>query len=670
MRGGTVKEGVWRSRRSHAFDLALLATLVVALLRFCLGGLLGSEAPLITFALAVAVAASYGGFGSGICATLLSGLVGNFLFMEPRYRISISEFTDQVQLAVFGSIGLAISLIGDRMRRALRASQKDREALKRATQKTEESLAELEAILGNMTECLVLSDPAGNVLSMNPAGRAMHDLTDPREIRQNLSNFSNLFEISSLDGRILPTEEWMLGRALAGETFSAIEVRIRNKRTNREWIASVGGTPVYNKQGELILAFITIRDITNQKRIEIEREMLLASERAARSEAERANRMKDEFVATVSHELRTPLNAILGWVQMLMRPARTEKDLGKGLAVIERNTRLQTQLINDLLDVSRIASGKLHMEMQTVELEASLQAALDVLRPAAEAKSISLCQAIDSKDLRVLGDPGRLQQVVWNLVSNAIKFTPKGGEVRVSLCQRGEKAALEVRDTGQGIEPEFVPHIFERFRQADSSMARKHGGLGLGLSIVKHIVEMHGGEVRAESEGLGKGATFVVELPLKPLTTERPGREWVKTDVRIDVSGLRVLVVDDEPDARELLERVLEEHEAKVVTAGSADEALSALEQQQFDMMVSDIGMPGMDGYALMREVRARALRRGDKCPPAIAVTAFARPEDRERALSAGYRLHLAKPIEPAELVASVAELAKPEAHEPPTILQ
>ncbi|MDI1448746.1 ATP-binding protein [Polyangium sp. 6x1] len=436
------------------------------------------------------------------------------------------------------------------------------------------------------------------------------------------------------------------------------EFRVLHPEKGERWIHSLGRI-TYDAEGKPVRIVGISRDVTDEKKAAIERLFLLESERAARAEAERASRMKDEFLATLSHELRTPLNAILGWTQLVQRPGIRPDQLAKGLAVIDRNTHLQAQLINDLLDVSRIVSGKIHVDLQPTQLAPVVEAAIEACRAAAEAKGVTVRGPRDPARVAVRGDPARLQQVVWNLVSNAIKFTPKGGRVEVSLTQAGESAVLTVHDTGQGITPEFLPFLFERFRQADSSMARRHGGLGLGLSIVKRLVELHGGVVRAESKGQGKGATFTVELPCEARERSRAPSQLPQSAPPKDprnLQGVAVLVVDDEADSRELVKRVLEEHKAVVCTAASAAEALDVSASRPIDLIVSDIGMPGMDGYALLREIRAR--RDGhEKEIVAVAVTAFARPEDRERALAAGYRAHLAKPFEPAELVSLLAGL-------------
>ncbi|MDQ6619771.1 MAG: ATP-binding protein [Pseudomonadota bacterium] len=397
-----------------------------------------------------------------------------------------------------------------------------------------------------------------------------------------------------------------------------------------------------------------------------EREKLLQSERMARAEAERMSEMKDEFLATLSHELRTPLSSILGWSYVLRRGVQDPEELQRGVEAIERNARVQTQLIEDLLDMSRINSGKLRLDVQPVQPISFVEAALETVRPAADAKGIRIDSALDPKAGPIAGDPGRLQQVVWNLLSNAIKFTPKEGKVQVVLERVDSHIEIAIADTGIGIDPDFLPHVFERFRQADGSSTRQHGGLGLGLAIVKHLVELHGGTVDVYSAGDGRGATFRVLLPLLvvhrstfPAPREHPAaaRPGMAEFARVDLSGVKVLVVDDEPDARELIRRVLSDCGAEVNVAASGDDALALIPQQRPHVLVSDIGMPGMDGYDLLRKVRMLGIANGGKVP-AIALTAFARSEDRTRALHAGFLVHVSKPVEPAELVATVASVA------------
>ncbi|WP_437719825.1 hybrid sensor histidine kinase/response regulator [Sorangium sp. So ce861] len=408
-------------------------------------------------------------------------------------------------------------------------------------------------------------------------------------------------------------------------------------------------------------------DVTAERQAEEERQKLLESERAARDEAERVSRVKDDFVATLSHELRSPINAILGWARILRSRTPEPQALARGLEVIERNARLQADMVSELLDMSRIVSGKLRLDVQPVDLPAVLQGALDAIKLAAEAKGLTVVSSVAPEALSLKGDPARLQQVAWNLLSNAAKFTPAGGRIDVALRRVDAHAELSVTDTGPGIAPQFLPHLFERFRQADASSTRKHGGLGIGLSIVKHLVELHGGTVQVTSPGEGRGATFTVKLPLAGLSPRAPGATQRPPAARAEpaaaypvdeLTGVHVLVVDDQPDAREVAQRVLEDCAARVTTAGSAAEAVAVLERERPDVLVSDLGMPGEDGFQLIRRVRGLDPARGG-ATPAVALSALARAEDRARALGAGYQAHVAKPLDPAELVGVVAALAR-----------
>jgi signal transduction histidine kinase/CheY-like chemotaxis protein len=441
---------------------------------------------------------------------------------------------------------------------------------------------------------------------------------------------------------------------ITGETPAAPGVE-------RSWLC--GFYPVRDAQNEVFLVGAVVLEITERKRLESEKAALLETERAARAEAERAARLKDEFLATVSHELRTPLNAILGWATLIKNDQIAPEEAKDALATIERNARVQAQLIDDLLDVSRIISGKLRLDVQTVDLPAVVEAAIESVQPAAQAKNIRLNRMIDPQARPVAGDPARLQQIVWNLLSNAVKFTPKGGKVEVRVQRINSHVEIAVSDTGIGIKPEFVAHVFERFRQADSSTTRRHGGLGLGLSIVRQLAEMHGGSVQVTSRGENEGATFIVSLPLTVMH-DKPGDERVHPSTQLagfvdcentPLQDVRVLVVDDQFDARELIRRVLRECKATVESVGSVDEALAALDTFKPHVLVSDIGMPGRDGYELIREVRQRF---ASKALPAIALTAFARSEDRRKALISGFQVHIAKPVDPHELTLAVASLA------------
>jgi PAS domain S-box-containing protein len=428
--------------------------------------------------------------------------------------------------------------------------------------------------------------------------------------------------------------------------------------------------PIRSPDGRITGAVLVFRDVSERRHTEEERrvaaadrEWLLDSERAARAEAERANRVKDEFVAMVSHELRTPLNAIVGWTELLANEATDADTRRRGIDVLRRNTRIQVQLVSDLLDVSRMLSGKLRIEMRRVDLSVLVDDAVQIAQPPARTKTVRLEWAENAREVVLLGDPARLQQVISNLLSNALKFTPAGGAVAVSLRRFDTHAEVSVADTGVGIKPEFLSSVFDRFRQADASTTRRFGGLGLGLAIVKQLVEMHGGSVRAESPGEGKGSTFTVSLPVsveRRLSGERPRADgWddaVSPRVALSLENIRVLVVEDDDDTRDLLQRLLEGHGAQVVTAESGCKALNVLRTAKPDLLLSDLGMPEMDGYELIARIRADEA--SGATLPAIAVTAFARPEDRQRILLAGYQAHVGKPVQPNELVATVASFA------------
>jgi PAS domain S-box-containing protein len=498
--------------------------------------------------------------------------------------------------------------------------------------------------------------------------------------------------MSIIDPADRPAVTRAVQSAIDNHTDIVVEFRIYHPNGEMRWI-STHGQAVYDEQGQATHTHGVAVDVTERKRSELavhdelaartaaeaalretesklrsalaEREQLLESERSARSEAERLGHMKDEFLATLSHELRTPLNAILGWATVLKQSNLSEIDRRPGLEAIERNARAQAQIINDLLDMNRIVAGKFHLDVQTVHLDEVIHAAVEAIRPSADAKRLRIRTVLDSGVDSLRADPNRLQQVMWNLLSNAVKFTPPGGFIQVVLERVNAHVEITVQDNGVRISPEFVPYVFDRFRQADASTSRRHGGLGLGLSIVKNLVELHGGSVRVKSLGDNQGATFVVSLPLvaadpahnekrafqAATSVEAPATELPRLD------DIRILVVDDEPDGRALLARILHERGATPVCTGNPLVALETLANNHFDLLLSDIGMPEMDGYGLIQRVRelSTPMRR----IPAIAVTAYARAEDRQRSLLAGYQMHISKPLETTELIAAIASLLR-----------
>jgi PAS domain S-box-containing protein len=440
------------------------------------------------------------------------------------------------------------------------------------------------------------------------------------------------------------------------------EYRVLWPDKSLHWVLA-SGRANYDADGNAVNMVGVTLDITRRKTAEHEREQLLAREQAARAEAEAASSLKDEFLATVSHELRTPLMAILGWSNLLRDEQIDAAMTRNGLETIERNARSQVQLINDLLDVSRIITGKLRLEMKSVDIVEVVANAVEAVRPTAEARNIQLHTQLDGPVAPLDGDAERLQQVVWNLLTNAIKFTPHGGQVNVLLAHRDSSVQITVSDTGKGIDAEFLSHVFDRFRQADQTSTRAHGGLGLGLSIVRQLVELHGGTIRATSDGKGQGSKFIVELPLLKSNNDQQAQSSMfvadqdEMDCPPPLKQLQVLVVDDEADTRIVLQAVLERCGSQVVVAASAAEALTLLEQWQPDVLVSDIGMPDQDGYWLIRQLRSSPNEHASI--PALALTAYVREEDRAKALTAGFQIHLAKPVEPAELVKAVAQLAE-----------
>ncbi|HEY7189516.1 MAG TPA: PAS domain S-box protein [Vicinamibacterales bacterium] len=532
--------------------------------------------------------------------------------------------------------------------------------------RAEEELAEqrewFETTLESIGDAVIATDVNGHVVFMNPI--AEH-LTGWRLAEARGRSCTGIFNIINENTR--RTVQSPVSRVLAdGAVVGLANHTVLIAADGTERPIDDSGAPIRSRDGRIVGVVLVFRDVTERRRAELERrdaalerERLLEAERAARADAERANRVKDEFVAMVSHELRTPLNAILGWTQLMVEPGVGADVVTRGLGVIRRNTRLQTQLISDLLDMSRILSGKLRLDIAQIDLRSVVSDAIDTVQHNADDKRIAIRRELDNAAGLIAGDPGRIQQIVWNLLSNAIKFTAEGGQITVRLRKSGLDAEIAVTDTGVGIRPEFLPQLFDRFHQADQSITRRFGGLGLGLSIVKHLAELHGGTVRAHSAGIGQGATFTVVLPSSiAAVVDAPLNVVPRDSVQPHDSlrGIRILVVEDERDTCEFLDRFLTGHGAQVVIARSAAQAL-ALIDDKVDMIVGDIGLPDVDGYDLMRRIRKLPANAGGAMP-AIALTAYARTEDRTRAFNAGFQAHLAKPIEPAELVATISSFA------------
>ena len=507
-------------------------------------------------------------------------------------------------------------------------------------------------MLESSSDCIKLLDLDGRLLYMNAGGMCLMEI-------DNLDDYLQQKWSCFWSDEVQPEMEKAIALTKAGKLSRFQGYCATAKGTPKFWDVII--SPVLNATGQVVQLLAVSRDISQSQQTELdlreseERDRVLEWETAARGEAERANRIKDEFLAIVSHELRSPLNPILGWSQLLQTQNFDQSRMAQGLEIIERNAKLQSQLIDDLLDVAKILRGKLSLNTTPLNLVIVIQSALEAVKTAAVAKSISLNLVLPNIG-QIAGDFTRLQQIIWNLLSNAIKFTPSGGQVDICLEQIDNLAQITVSDTGKGINSDFLPHIFEYFRQQDASITRNHGGLGLGLAIVYHLVEAHGGTISAESDGEGLGATFTVRLPLISVEPEMPPTNMSNRE--LDLTGIQVLCVDDQLDSRELLDVLLTQYGAKVMTVASATEALRVIESSQPDILVSDIGMPETNGYSLIEQIRSLPPARGGQIP-AIALTAYAGETDRERALSCGFQEHLPKPVDANRLIQTMLTLVR-----------
>jgi PAS domain S-box-containing protein len=513
----------------------------------------------------------------------------------------------------------------------------------------------LAAIVESSDDAILSKTLEGIVTSWNAGATRLFGYTAEEMIGQSI--------LKLIPEELWPEEHDILQKLRLGERIDHYETRrVAKDGTSRE--VSLTVSPIRDITGAVVGASKIARDIGALRRAVADREALLLSERNARAEAERLSHLKDEFLATLSHELRTPLTTILGWANLLRRRSSIgQAELKAAVETIHRNAQAQAQIIDDLLDMSRIISGKIRLQTEAIDLRDLVQVAVDGIRPTAATKNIAVSVVLENGADLVAGDAARLQQVLWNLLTNALKFTPANGSIRVTLQRSGGSMEIHVKDSGVGIQPAFLPHVFERFRQADGSTTREHGGLGLGLSIVRNLVELHGGTVAVHSDGPGLGSTFSVRLPVlqSAAWSPRPSGPARGVVVRADplmpsLYGTRVLIVDDEPDGRALLDRLLREAGAEVRAADSGLQAIDILQCESFDVILSDIGMPGLDGYEFMRRVRALKDPRV-RAVPAIAVTAYAREDDRQRSLSAGFQQHVAKPYSFPELANAIAAL-------------
>ncbi|TWH49703.1 ATP-binding protein [Dulcicalothrix desertica] len=623
------------------------------------------------FLAAVMVSSSYGGFKPGLLATVLSTLVCAYFFLPPISFISIND-NSLVGLVQFMLASLLICVLNSRLRQAQAqaqinalSSQQNYERLLLSQENLRASEERYRLFVEGVREyAIFMVDVNGLVTDWNKGAERILGYKEAEIIGQH---FSCIF---------IP-EDIERGRPKLALNTAATNGMSRDDR----WHLCKDGTrfwangviiPLRDEiRGNRLHGFAKIlQDLTERKQAEEEREQLLLREQAARAEAEAANRSKDDFLAIVSHELRTPMTSIVGWAGMLQTGMLDDSQMKEALETLERNANSQLQLIEDLLDISRIVRGDLSLSFASIDLVAVINAAIEIVQHKADAKSIKLKFILDTSQEVIWGDFERLQQVVCNLLSNAIKFTPNGGRVKIRLLVE-PLPQIQVSDTGIGINPEFMPYIFERFRQADNTSTRSNKGLGLGLAIARHIVELHGGSIEAESRGVGRGATFTVKLPIRTnddaentqvsstlLQPSAPIEDAISSNNSLRLEGLRVLVVDDEADTLQWITVVLTQCGAEVFAANSTAKALDALDQLRPDVLVSDIGMPDEDGYALMRKIRELEPDMGGRIP-AVALTGYARVEDYKEALLAGFQLHVAKPVRATELIAVVASLGQ-----------
>lgn len=597
----------------------------------------------IVFAL---VAASwYGGRGPGLLYSILVQVV----ISASKPPLNAKEVFSQ--LSVFVLLIFLVFIIS---------------GLRKLTGRLRDQRELLQVTLSSIGDAVISTDIEGRISFINPTGEAVSGWSLAEASGRPLHEIFRIVNETTRETVESPFDAIKRDGATVGLANHTILIA----KDGREIPIDDSGAPIRNAAGEVVGAVIVFHDVTERRQTELEREELLEREKSARRSAESADRLKDEFLATVSHELRTPLNSILGWAATLnSKDTFDETSVRNALGIIERNARAQSALINDILDVSRIITGKLQIRAQPVDLGPVILAAVDTLRPAIDAKAIKVTAPDSSERVEVSGDPDRLQQVIWNLVANAVKFTPRGGTIDITVKKRDAMAEIKVRDSGIGIDAEFLPHVFERFRQADSSAIRQDTGLGLGLSIVRHLVELHGGTVSVESEGAGLGAVFTLSLPSvsepedtavdneRRLAASKSSTRPLARDIETaDLRGVRVLLVDDDPDTLEVLCIMLTQFHVEVAAAASSAEALKLFDKWRPDVLISDLAMPGEDGLSLIKKIRALSPEAGGNTP-AAALTAYARDEDSASARAAGFHSHVAKPVDPQKLASTVLDL-------------
>ncbi len=644
------------------YAVAALAVVAAAVLKKELLAYVLSPAPVGFFYIAIAVAGWYGGLGPGLFATLLS-LIANYIIFDldavPRGELALDQALRLALLAIGGTAMSYLSEALHRERRAVETAARDRLDLERRRREAEiagwESEQRFRVASDAAPVMIWVSGPEGGYRHVN---RAWLEFTG-REMEQELGEGWQ----ASVHPQDLAARRGLYAASVETRQPFRTEYRLRRHDGEYRWILE-RGAPRFDLSGVFAGFVGSCMDIEEQKRVSEDRERLLAATQQALADAAEAGRQRDEFLATMSHELRNPLNAIVGWAHVLQGASLEESERQRAVDSVLRSARAQARLVDDLLDVSRIIAGKLRLKVEVVDLNGIVESAVESVAPTAEAKGVRIQTLLQAGD-PVLGDAVRLQQVVSNLLDNAVKFTPSGGRVQVSTQRPDSHIELVVSDTGQGMPPEFVPHVFDLFRQEEAGSRRRHGGLGLGLAIARQIVEMHAGTIKAESGGTDQGSTFTVTLPVALLAPSRAA-SLARPEPRPDepcvvpglgLTGVTVLVLEDDADTRELLRLILEECGARVLVCGTVGEAMAALERELPTVILSDIEMPEEDGYDFMRRLRALPAERGGNLP-AAALTAYARGEDRRRALASGFQLHAAKPIEPAELATIVANLA------------
>ncbi|MBI1333055.1 MAG: response regulator [Armatimonadetes bacterium] len=624
---------LWQIPRWVPYTSGVVLVAAITIFRYQSSPFFGDKGSLLFFTLPIVISAFIGGFGPGIFTAILSLLTAKFLFIPDLYSFNIADPVAKVGMMSSAINWLVICIICELLREAARS-------YRGAASERDYQRDHLSVVLDSISDGFFAVD---NDWRITHANRAMREMVG---------------QYATVDSQVLwdflPPEQEHIKQQLieAKNSKQFVILDVPERDDGPRWF-QFRAFP--EEQG----VFVYMQDITDRKEAQMRNERILADERRARSEAEKASRLRDEFVATVSHELRTPLVSILGWAELLQRRSHEDSYIKEGLSAIESSSKQQAKLIEELLDISRMSAGKVPMNMEVVMLPVVIEEAALGCSLAANNKAIELRIDLPSQDVLINGDAGRLHQIVTNLISNAVKFTPRGGHVTVKLIREGNSAILTVQDDGEGIPASFLPFVFDRFRQANATLTRSQGGLGLGLSIVKQLVELHGGNIEAASEGPGKGSLFTITFPIDPILTQGPRDEIFDIKAK-PLSNVKVMVLDDDEGTRDLLALILAESGADVNLAGDAESAFPLMESFQPDVLVSDIGMPGVDGYQFIERVRTLSEEKGGKVP-AVALTAFAREEDRERALSAGFQEHLAKPIESSVLVQTLSRLIRSE---------